>query len=138
MPPKRSTSTKRKAVAKADSGSDSPVSPPGEDFDEAVEDEIPDMKLPAKKKATSSKRKAVDRDDEPEASGSKSKKAKTAKVAKGDPPVESGSGLAPNGQPTNKVLPVKIEFAPKHSDAIRIAAYNICGLAASSRKVRII
>ncbi|CDO68300.1 hypothetical protein BN946_scf184799.g27 [Trametes cinnabarina] len=38
-------------------------------------------------------------------------------------------------QPTNKVLPVHIEFAPKAEGAIRIATWNICGLAAASKKV---
>ncbi|KAI0664812.1 Endonuclease/exonuclease/phosphatase [Cubamyces menziesii] len=38
-------------------------------------------------------------------------------------------------QPTNKVLPVHIAFAPKAAeDTVRIAAWNICGLAAAQKK----
>jgi len=35
---------------------------------------------------------------------------------------------------TNKVLPVKISFPPRIEGALRIAAWNICGLAASQKK----
>lgn len=50
------------------------------------------------------------------------------------PKVET-EGLSANGQPTNKVLPVKIEFPPKNEGALRISAWNICGLASASKKV---
>ncbi|KIY67550.1 hypothetical protein CYLTODRAFT_396889 [Cylindrobasidium torrendii FP15055 ss-10] len=39
-----------------------------------------------------------------------------------------------NGQPTNKVLPVNIEFSPKAEGTTRISAWNVCGLAASQKK----
>ena len=39
-------------------------------------------------------------------------------------------------QPTNKVLPVQISFPPKMEGTVRIAAWNICGLAAAQKKVR--
>jgi hypothetical protein len=45
------------------------------------------------------------------------------------------TGLAPNGQPTNKVLPVKISFPPRSERATRIASWNICSLASSQKKV---
>ena len=40
-----------------------------------------------------------------------------------------------NPQPTNKVLPVHISFPPRAPDALRIATWNVCGLAASQKKV---
>lgn len=43
---------------------------------------------------------------------------------------ESGS----SSQPTNKVIPVNITFPPRAENAIRIAAFNVCGLAASQKK----
>jgi AP endonuclease-1 len=88
----------------------------------------------AKAKASGSKRKVEERDSDPEeetqrveesqASGS-SKSLKRAKTE-----------YFQNGQPKNKVLPVKIEFAKRDEDALRIATWNVCGLAASLKKVR--
>jgi len=40
-----------------------------------------------------------------------------------------------NPQSTNKVLPVHISFPPRAPDALRIATWNVCGLAASQKKV---
>lgn len=45
-------------------------------------------------------------------------------------------GVAENGQPTNKVLPVNIAFAGKAPGAVRIASWNVSGLAAAQKKVR--
>lgn len=121
MPPKR-TASKRKA---SESPVDSEDSPPGSDFEEK----------PKKKAKASAKRKAALSDDEAgpsTAKGSKSKKAKTAEDTE-----EAAKGFAPNGQPTNKILPVKIEFSPRDDNVLRIATWNICGLAASSKKVRV-
>lgn len=42
---------------------------------------------------------------------------------------------APNGQPTNKVLPVNISFSPKTPGTLRLATWNVCSLAASQKKV---
>ncbi|KLO11849.1 hypothetical protein SCHPADRAFT_905627 [Schizopora paradoxa] len=42
--------------------------------------------------------------------------------------------LSPNGQPTNKVLPENIEFPAKTPGTIRIATWNVCGLATSQKK----
>lgn len=137
MPPKRAASTKRAApVAR---GSDSEDSPSGEDFNETVEEaKASSSKRPAAKRTTSAKRKAADEDEE-EAGPSKAKVAKKAKTSAGESKAASAAAegeLAPNGQPTNKVLPVHIQFAPKAEDAVRIATWNICGLGASSKKVR--
>ncbi|KAK0240020.1 Endonuclease/exonuclease/phosphatase [Armillaria nabsnona] len=67
------------------------------------------------KRAGTSKRKAVDSDDD----------ATSAKKPKVESPVEGA-------QPTNKVLPVNISFPPRKG--LRIAAWNVCGLAASQKK----
>ncbi|KZT68151.1 hypothetical protein DAEQUDRAFT_728187 [Daedalea quercina L-15889] len=45
-----------------------------------------------------------------------------------------GSELAPNGQPTNKVIPVNVSFPPREAGRVRIATWNICGLAAAQKK----
>jgi AP endonuclease 1 len=67
---------------------------------------------------------------QPEDEGESSRTKKKAKV-------ESVEGeLAPNGQPTNKVLPANIVFSPRAEGTTRIAAWNICGLAAASKKAR--
>ncbi|KAG6814533.1 hypothetical protein H0H92_000059 [Tricholoma furcatifolium] len=39
-----------------------------------------------------------------------------------------------NTQPKNKVLPVNIKFPPKTAGTLRLATWNICGIAASSKK----
>ncbi|KAJ3556451.1 hypothetical protein NM688_g2019 [Phlebia brevispora] len=44
------------------------------------------------------------------------------------------TGSSGSSQPTNKVLPVRIEFPPKTAGTLRLATWNICGLAASSKK----
>ncbi|KAF7793141.1 hypothetical protein EIP86_004250 [Pleurotus ostreatoroseus] len=62
-----------------------------------------------------------------------SQSSKSRKEAKTSPSVSTER--ASIGQPTNKVLPVHIEFPPKIADTLRLATWNICGLAASSRKV---
>ncbi|TFK42432.1 Endonuclease/exonuclease/phosphatase [Crucibulum laeve] len=74
--------------------------------------------MPPKKAA--SKRKAVSSDDEPEQAQS-SKKAKT-------------TASTVNAQPTNKVLPVTITFPPRVPGTLRLATWNICGLATSQKK----
>jgi hypothetical protein len=69
----------------------------------------------------SSKRKISVSDDEGESSQS-TKKAKL-------PPTSE------DAQPTNKVLPVNITFPPRIPGTLRLATWNICGLAASQKKV---
>ncbi|KAK0210872.1 Endonuclease/exonuclease/phosphatase [Desarmillaria ectypa] len=67
------------------------------------------------KRAGTSKRKATDSDGD----------ATSIKKVRVDFPVEGA-------QPTNKVLPVNISFPPRKG--LRIAAWNVCGLAASQKK----
>ncbi|KAI0319368.1 Endonuclease/exonuclease/phosphatase [Amylostereum chailletii] len=78
---------------------------------------------------SSSKRKAATSDDESELK----KTTKKAKVGASSAPAGT-SELAPNGQPTNKVLPTNISFPPRIENTRRIAAWNVCGLAASHKK----
>ena len=88
--------------------------------------------MPPKRVVSSGKRKADSVQDGEKSVGSE--QTKKAKVAAPDSAEQTG--LAPNGQPTNKVLPVKISFPPRADGATRIASWNICGLAASNKKVR--
>ncbi|KAI9459411.1 Endonuclease/exonuclease/phosphatase [Lactarius psammicola] len=88
--------------------------------------------MPPKRAANSSKRKAESDTDGEKPGGSKST-TKKAKVAAA-PNLAESTGLAPNGQPTNKVLPVKISFPPRSERATRIASWNICSLASSQKK----
>jgi len=78
------------------------------------------------KRTKSSKRERAQSDDE---AGPSQKVDKKAKVDTSD-----STGLASNGQPTNKVLPTNITFPPRIDSTTRIATWNICGLAASSKK----
>ncbi|KAH9980983.1 Endonuclease/exonuclease/phosphatase [Lactifluus volemus] len=83
--------------------------------------------MPQKRAASSSKRKArSDSDGEQPEASVKTKKAKES--------ASDDTTLAPNGQPTNKVLPVKISFPPRAENTSRIASWNICGLASSQKK----
>ena len=86
--------------------------------------------MPPKRAASSNKRKAESDSDGEKPVGSK----KTTKQAKVDALTED-TGLAPNGQPTNKVLPVKISFPPRSERTTCIASWNICSLASSQKKV---
>ncbi|KAG5647284.1 hypothetical protein DXG03_000820 [Asterophora parasitica] len=79
--------------------------------------------MPPKGRAAS-KRKAESSGDEDDTPKTKTKKAK----------VTSPAPRPENAQPTNKVLPVNISFPPKTPGTLRLAAWNICGLAASSKK----
>jgi len=89
--------------------------------------------MPPKRAVSSGKRKAdSDPDGEKSVGSEQTKKAKKTTA----PDSAEQTGLAPNGQPTNKVLPVKISFPPSANGATRIASWNICGLAASQKKVR--
>ena len=64
----------------------------------------------------------------PKAKKTKLTKPKATKATKADRPV--------NDQPTNKVLPSEIEFPAKNEGCVRIATWNICGLASAEKKVR--
>lgn len=57
-----------------------------------------------------------------------SKSNKKAKVSDPPPPAEGA-------QPTNKVLPVNISFPVRVPNTLRLATWNVCGLAASQKKV---
>ncbi|KAI0670400.1 Endonuclease/exonuclease/phosphatase [Trametes maxima] len=46
----------------------------------------------------------------------------------------AGSGTTEPAQPTNRTLPEAIAFPPKIEGTTRIAAWNICGLAAAQKK----
>lgn len=84
--------------------------------------------MPPKRAASSStKRKVVSDSEEGESSLPKASSSKKAKI-------EDSVGPGPNGQPTNKVLPSTIEFPARTPGSLRIAAWNICGLAASQKK----
>jgi AP endonuclease-1 len=83
-------------------------------------------------RAASSVKRKAESDSDREKSV-ESKETKKAKVAA--PNTVEQAGLAPNGQPTNKALPIKISFLPRAEGAFRIASRNICTLA-SSQKVR--
>jgi hypothetical protein len=71
------------------------------------------------KHSSASKRKA----SSPEAEEKKSKRARTA------------GQQSENNQPTNKVLPVHIQFPPRAGGTLRLATWNVCGWAASQKKV---
>ncbi|KAF8478383.1 Endonuclease/exonuclease/phosphatase [Russula ochroleuca] len=87
--------------------------------------------MPPKRAVSSGKRKA---DSDPEGEKSVgSEQTKKAKVTAASGSAEQ-TGLAPNGQPTNKVLPAKISFPPRVDGTSRIASWNICGLASSQKK----
>ncbi|KAJ6502350.1 Endonuclease/exonuclease/phosphatase [Mycena sanguinolenta] len=76
------------------------------------------------KRASSSKRKASDSEDEATDTPKKAKPAKKPKVAE----------ERINTQPTNKVLPVNIVFPERIPGTLRLATWNVCGLAASQKK----
>ncbi|KAF8917400.1 Endonuclease/exonuclease/phosphatase [Mucidula mucida] len=73
--------------------------------------------MPPKRASSGSTKRKASEDD-----ASSSKRAKT------------GEFTPANGQPNNKTLPVSISFPAKTDGALRIAAWNICGLAASQKK----
>lgn len=92
--------------------------------------------MPPKRAASSkSKRKSESSRaaSDSEEGGSKAKKAKVARKKEAGEEV----GVAPeNAQPTNKDLPENIEFPAKIAGTIRIASWNVSGLAAAQKKVR--
>lgn len=82
-----------------------------------------------KRAVSSGKRKAdADPADGKSVGSERTKKAKVTVAEEGE--------LAPNGQPTNKVLPAEISFPPRANGTSRIASWNICGLSSSQKKVR--
>ncbi|GLB34830.1 putative DNA-(apurinic or apyrimidinic site) lyase [Lyophyllum shimeji] len=75
--------------------------------------------------ASSSKRKASCSDSDIE---------EPKKTTKRPKKVASADAIPANTQPTNKVLPIHISFPPRTSGTLRLATWNICGLAASQKK----
>jgi AP endonuclease-1 len=78
--------------------------------------------MPPKRTASTSKRKAS-----PSPSNSDDDAPKAIKKPK-------VSASRYSDQPTNKVLPVDINFPPRVSNTLRFATWNIAGLAASQKK----
>ncbi|KAI0748107.1 Endonuclease/exonuclease/phosphatase [Daedaleopsis nitida] len=108
MPPKRAAST-RTTKRKVESESESP--------EEALPSASNEERT-AKKRKTSTATKAKN----------------TAAKSKSKPTDADEKEKDPDAQPTNKVLPVNISFAPKAEGTVRIATWNICGLAAAQKK----
>ena len=48
---------------------------------------------------------------------------------------EAASEIDPSGQPTNTTLPDEISFPERAPGTRRISAWNVCGWAASNKKV---
>ncbi|PCH38170.1 DNA-lyase [Wolfiporia cocos MD-104 SS10] len=120
MAPKRTSSAKRKADADSDS--------PGLDSD-----------AEGSTKARASKKAKLDASEGGGAAKKPAKgKAKAKAVASGSrsggATDATGGELAPNGQPTNKAIPAGLAFPPRAADVVRVAAWNICGLAAAEKK----
>ncbi|EIN07274.1 hypothetical protein PUNSTDRAFT_121434 [Punctularia strigosozonata HHB-11173 SS5] len=93
--------------------------------------------MPPKRSASTSKRKlsSSPEEDQPDTATKRAKIGGNVN-AKGDGSAgdAAGAGIGPNGQPTNKVMPVQIRFPKKAAGTLRIASWNICGLAASQKK----
>ncbi|ESK94607.1 exodeoxyribonuclease iii [Moniliophthora roreri MCA 2997] len=83
------------------------------------------------RRASSSKRKASDTEDE---GAPAAKPTKSTKKAKLDAEASTTSAGAEDAQPTNKVLPVNIIFPSRNPGTLRFACWNVCGLATSQKK----
>ncbi len=118
MPPKRAA-PKRKAA------SPSPEPSTESHFDSRSEapSQEEDTEPAPKKRKTAAKPKA--------AAPAKPKAKGKGKAAAKD----EGAGVE-GAQPTNKVMPVDLKFPAKQEGTVRIATWNICGLAAAQKKVR--
>lgn len=95
-------------------------------------------KRTASLKASGSKRKVEERDTDTEEETQRVKGTQSS--ASGSKPSlkRTKTEYVQNGQPKNKVLPVKITFEKRKEDALRIATWNVCGWAASQKKVRVL
>ncbi|KAJ3725808.1 Endonuclease/exonuclease/phosphatase [Lentinula raphanica] len=85
------------------------------------------------KRVSSSKRKAALESGDEDASITKSS-SKKAKISPPPGPSDNRTEVSGNGQPTNKVLPVHISFPERHQGTLRLATFNVCGLASSQKK----
>ena len=121
MPPKRAAASKRKAEPASED--DEPLS--------AAESSQSEVEPAPKKRKTATKANGTAKKGQ----GKGKSAAKEATTRKGDEGADAAAA-SENAQPTNKVLPVQISFAPKAEGTVRIATWNICGLAAASKKVR--
>ena len=137
MPPKRAASSKRKA----EPPSDSP-----EEFEEESQSDASsvhsDSPPAAEKRKTAAQPKAKPKAKAGAGAGAgkgkgKGKATATKAQAKSkEKDADTNAFPDPDAQPTNKVLPEHIAFAPKAEGTVRIATWNICGLAAAQKKVR--
>jgi len=95
-------------------------------------------RMPPRRVASTSKRKAASTSDEsdaeqPSQSKKKAKSTRTTKAkADGGGTGEANASYPP--QPTNVVLPTPIALSKAAEGVTRIATWNICGLAAASKK----
>ncbi|KAM5535174.1 hypothetical protein V8D89_011110 [Ganoderma adspersum] len=126
MPPKRAAASKRKA----ETPSEDEQEPLSESDAESEQEERVTKKrktIASKAKATAGKAKA--------ATATKGSAKPKASASQSQSQSQNGGG-ANDGptQPTNKVLPAHISFPEKGEDTVRVAAWNICGLAAAQKK----
>ena len=89
--------------------------------------------MPPKRTASSKSKRKPSPSSDSEGEASQPKKAKVTKKASGE---EAGTS-ADNPQPTNKEIPEHIEFPAKVAGTTRIASWNVSGLAAAQKKVRL-
>ncbi|KAH9854215.1 Endonuclease/exonuclease/phosphatase [Lenzites betulinus] len=128
MPPKRAAAGAGKRKA-ASASSPSPDPSTESHFDSASDGEA----SAAEQEPAPKKRKTGKGPAKAKAKG----KAKIPAAGKAKAKAGNSSGDAKKvegAQPTNKVLPEHIEFPPRADGALRIAAWNICGLAAAQKK----
>ncbi|KAN0076914.1 Endonuclease/exonuclease/phosphatase [Tylopilus felleus] len=86
--------------------------------------------MPPKRRVTAKKRDDAGTASESESASQSQPRAKRVKRTE----TTSDDGKAPNGQPTNKALPVDISFPPRVQGTLRLVTWNVCGLAAAQRK----
>ena len=115
MPPKRAAA-KRKTIDSEPPSDDESASAP--------ESDVPSDAEPAAKKRKTGAGKA------------KAKGKAATKTKEGGTTGKGKTNANASTQPTNKAIAPDIAFAPKtEAGAVRIATWNICGLAAAQKKV---
>ncbi|KAI0374874.1 hypothetical protein BV20DRAFT_961084 [Pilatotrama ljubarskyi] len=124
MPPRRAAATKRKAA------SPSP-DPDTESQQNSGSESLPEEQQPASKKQKTQAKGKGEGKGKGEAAAKPKESGAKGKVKAGE---AAEAQSAANAQPTNKVLPVHIAFPPKGEGLVRIATWNICGLAAAQKK----
>lgn len=88
-------------------------------------------KRTASLKASGSKRKVDERDTDTEEETQRVEESQSS--SKGSLK-RTKTEYIQNGQPKNRILPVTIKFDKRSEDSLRIATWNVCGLAASQKK----